>query len=76
MVFKTNEFKTRRSTKEQAQIEQLLSKISPIRVIQYIISPINTCKQKMIGFGKYNIKHSQRYMELLSSFSNIAIVRN
>ena len=51
MVDKTNEFKMSKSKVEKAQIKQLLSKHLPIKVIQSIISIVNTCENKMIEFG-------------------------
>ena len=54
MVNKTNKFKMSESKVEQAQIKKLLAKNTPIRVIQYVISKVNTCEQKMIEFGKEN----------------------
>ena len=41
---------------EQTQIKQLLAKNFPIKVIQSVISTVNTCKQKIIEFGIENKK--------------------
>ena len=37
---------------KQTHIKQLLAKTFPIKVIQSIISTVNTWEQKMISFGK------------------------
>ena len=54
MFNKTNKFKMSESKVEQEQIKKLLAKNTPIRVIQYVISKVNTCEQKMIELGKEN----------------------
>ena len=59
MVNKTKEFKMSKSKVEKAQTKQFLSKKPPTKVIQYIISTVNTCEQKMIKFGKYQRNNNQ-----------------
>ena len=39
---------------EQAQLEQFLAEILPIKVIQFFIITVNACEHKMIEFGKEN----------------------
>ena len=52
MINKTNEIKMSESDIEEAHIERLLAKHSPIKVIQSSISTVNTCKQKIIEYEK------------------------
>ena len=52
MVDKTNEFKSSKSDLEQAYIKQLLDKELSLKVIQYVISIVNTCEHKMIDIEK------------------------
>ena len=51
MVAFKNLFKMSESTVYQEQIKRLLDKNIPIKAIQYIISTVNKCEQKMIEFG-------------------------
>ena len=52
VVNKTNEFKLSKSDVERSHIKQLLAQNFPIKVIQSVISTVNTCEQKIIECGK------------------------
>ena len=41
---------------QQAHIKKLLAKNVPFKVLQSVITTVNTCGQKMIKFGKENKK--------------------
>ena len=45
---------------EQSQIQQLVAKNNPMKVIQSVISTVKTREQKMIKFGKKNKNQQPR----------------
>ena len=51
---KINKSKMSKHKVEQAQLEQFLAEILPIKVIQFFIITVNACEHKMIEFGKEN----------------------
>ena len=56
MISITNELNFSESKIEQALIERLIAINLPLKIIQSIISSMNTCKQKMIEIREKNEK--------------------